>query len=371
MAPTDIDDPDSPMTHPGEYSATSTSAANGLRPARASSARCRGSAWLVLCLGGSLASASCVPADLGFLDPQGPVAEAQRQHLAQVVLLVLIAALPVLVLAPLFAWRYRYSNQRARYRPQWDFSGRLEVVVWGVPVAITAVLMALLWSSTHALDPYRPVAAERPTLHVRVIGLDWKWLFIYPDLRIASVGEFAFPADHQVALDLTSATVMQSFLVPALAGQIYAMGGMVTRLNLAADGPGTFLGQNTQYNGSGFYRQKFAARALEPAAFEAWVANVAATGTPLDAAAYATLALPSTAAKARDALALNADAPAGTIYFNNVPPRLFETAVARTRGARAPGRDAGEEAGARREISLAAEGICSARSSRERPRDDP
>ncbi len=190
-----------------------------------------------------------------FLEPAGPVASAQRAHLAVVVLVTMIAVLPVVVLVPVILWRYRYSNSKARYAPEWGRSGKLELVLWGVPFLIIAVLSVMLWRSTVKLDPYEPLGSAAETLRVEVIGLDWKWLFLYPDLGIATVNELAFPAGRPVALNLTTDTVMQSFMVPALAGQIYAMPGMITDLNLQADAEGVMLGANSQYNGEGFADQ--------------------------------------------------------------------------------------------------------------------
>ncbi len=278
----------------------------------------------------AVALAGCPDRHLTFLDPQGPVAAAQRWHLFEVVLLVMIVVLPVLIATPLLAWRYRYGNKSARYAPKWDFSWPLEFVIWGVPAGIVAVLAVLLWHSTHALDPYDPLSPEARPLRVQVVGLDWKWLFIYPDEGIATVGELAFPADRTLALELTSDTVMQSFFVPALGSQIYAMAGMVTRLHLSAYGPGRFEGENTQYNGNGFQRQKFVARAMTPADFETWLQRVRTEGVALDDNAWRTLSEDSTTQQARSALP-NSAMPPGAIYFNALTPGLFDAIVQRFR----------------------------------------
>ena len=282
---------------------------------------------------------------LSFLDPRGPVAAAQRTHFLEVIGLLAIVVVPVLVLVPLFAWRYRYSNERAEYRPNWEFSKGLEVLIWGVPVLIVAGLATFLIRSTTSLDPYEPLAAGDlpsadaasasgpPPLSVQVVGTDWKWLFVYPEEGIATIGELAFPTDRQMALEITSLTTVQSFFVPALGSQIYAMGGMANRLHLAADAPGEFLGENTQYNGRGFAEQKFVARALEPDDFEAWVATVRDTGIALDGRALGVVTGRSTAEEARAALPGAGDVP-GTLYFDAVPEALFERLMARSRAAR-------------------------------------
>jgi len=263
--------------------------------------------------------------DLSFLDPQGPVAAMQRTHLFGIVAIVLIVVLPVIVLAPYYAWRYRYRNRSAPYRPQWGFSRPLEFVIWGVPFAIVIGLAVWLTQSTVALDPYRQISADKP-VRVEVIGYDWKWLFIYPDSGIASIGLLAFPVDRPLSLHLTSDTVMQSFFIPALGSQIYAMGGMVTHLNLAGSAPGRFLGENTQYNGTGFAQQKFIARAMTPAEYHAWLKHVRVTGIPMTPEVYDVIRKRTTKAAARNALGADRF-PDGEIYFTDVPSNLFPRVV--------------------------------------------
>ncbi|MGH7048941.1 MAG: ubiquinol oxidase subunit II, partial [Stellaceae bacterium] len=196
-------------------------------------------------------------------------------------MLTIFVALPIFVLTPWFAWRYRYGVEKPRYAPKWEYSRLLEITAWGGPVVIVVLLAIIVWRDTHALDPYRPLAPDQPALRVQVIGYDWKWLFIYPDQGVASIGVLALPAGRPVAIQLTSATVMQSFLIPALGSQIYAMGGMVTQLHLEAAKPGRFMGENTMYNGNGFHQQRFTAVAMAPIDFQAWVRKARADGIPL------------------------------------------------------------------------------------------
>ena len=286
----------------------------------------------VLILAGAvvfLASAQFATASDSFMDPQGPIAAVQKTHLLRATALILIAVIPVLVLVPLMALRYRRRKaSSAAYRPDWDFSGGLEVMMWGVPVVIVAILSVYLWKATHRLDPYTAPFGEEPALRVQVVGLDWKWLFIYPDLGIASVGELGIPVKQQVAMTLTTDTVMQSFMIPALAGQIYAMPGMTTQLHLVADAPETMQGENTQYNGRGFTKQKFATRAMQPEDFSAWVEDVKANGILLDPATYQTLAMRTDRDEVQAALGTSA-MPANALYFTLDEGDLFHTILGR------------------------------------------
>lgn len=275
-----------------------------------------------LLLGGSSSSPH-----LTFLDPQGPVAATQRTHFIDVVLLLMIVVLPILVLTPFFAWRYRYRwNASSLYTPEWSFSWPLEIAIWGIPFGIVIVLAVWLWTGTQALDPYAPIPSSQRPLRVEVVGYDWKWLFIYPEFGIASIGQLAFPAGQPLAIELTSATVMQSFFIPALGSQIYAMPGMVTQLHLKADAPGSFRGENTQYNGDGFYQQKFTARAMSSAGFKAWTELVKAKGIPMTSVTYAAIRQRSTKEETRTAL--NADQmPTAALYFSDMPSDLFHDVV--------------------------------------------
>lgn len=262
-----------------------------------------------------------------FLSPLGPVAEAQGHHLLVVSLLVLIAGLPVLVGAPLIYWRYRRGNANAAYRPDWSFSKGLEITMWGVPVAIVAALGVILWQQSHR---YAPETPQGPApLEIEAVGLNWKWLFIYPDERVASVGQLVLPADRPVTMKLTSDTVMQSFMVPALAGQLYAMPGMVTRLNLATTAPGETQGRNMQFNGNGFAEEGFSVRILPPDEYRQWLASAQASQLQLDAASYRQLAVPGSLADARHAMQGASHSGPDTFTMQLADPAMFDQVVAR------------------------------------------
>ena len=262
-----------------------------------------------------------------FLQPMGPVAEEQFNHLLRVVGITMIVILPVLIGVPLILWRYRYAKPRGDYTPEWEFSTKLEYALWGVPALIVVVLASWLWYSTQKLDPYEPLGPE--PLQVQAIGLDWKWVFIYPEQGVATVDELAVPVGRPVELTLTTDTVMQSLLIAPLTGQIYAMPGMTTKLNFAATRSGQAEGENTQFNGAGFGRQKFTVRALEPQAFDAW-AKAGEGGPTLDEASYAILRKRSVLADARKAFGLrDSDGPLIMPLGRN---DVFERIIAKYRG---------------------------------------
>ena len=268
----------------------------------------------------------CADKRASFMTPDGPVAASQYHHLWLVTLLSLVVVLPVIVGVPLLAWRYRYSNAEARYSPHWEFSHVLEWSMWLVPAAIVTILSVYLWADPHKLDPYRVLATGQPPLRVEVVGLDWKWLFIYPEYHIATVGEMAFPQDRSVTMRLTTDTVMQSFIIPALGGQIYAMPGMVTQLNLKADQTGDFEGMNTQYNGNGFHAQHFRAVAMTTKDFNSWVEKVQQNGVALTSAGYRVLGERSTPVEVHKQFG-DVAMPKGVTFFNNVAPDFFERRV--------------------------------------------
>lgn len=281
------------------------------------------------------ASAQVAGASDSFMDPQGPIAAVQKTHLLRATGLILIAVIPVLLLVPLIALRYRRrKGGTAAYRPDWDFSAKLEFLMWGVPVVIVAILSFYLWKATHRLDPYAAPFGDEPALRVQVVGLDWKWLFIYPDLGIASVGELGIPVKQQVAMTLTTDTVMQSFMIPALAGQIYAMPGMTTQLHVVADQPETMQGENTQYNGRGFTKQKFQTVAMQPDEFDAWVEKVRGNGILLDPTTYQTLAMRTDRDEVQAALGTT-QMPENALYFKLDDGDLFHTILHRYHSGKA------------------------------------
>jgi cytochrome o ubiquinol oxidase subunit 2 len=283
--------------------------------------------------------AGCSSTNSTFLDPHGPIAASQRHLFFEIIGWMMIVVVPVFVLVPLFAWRYRRKNAAAQYRPDWTFSTPIEFVVWGVPVAIVAILAVVILSKETQLDPYAAVPSQEPPLEVQVVGLDWKWLFIYRDERIATVGNLSLPSGRPVHFRLTSDSVMQSFFIPALGSQIYAMAGMVTELNLKADRLGQLIGRNTQFNGTGFQQQHFMVSVMAPQDFAAWVETVRARGKSLDAASYRVLSRRSTAAQAKAQLGMTQDQAAKSVlYFSGVKPNLFADIIGKYRHVAKTGR---------------------------------
>jgi len=260
--------------------------------------------------------AACVAAPCqaaGVLDPQGPVSAAERLILLNATGIMLVVALPVIVLTLAFVWWYRASNKRAAYRPEWSYSGHIELVVWAIPSMVVILLAGVAWIGSHELDPARPLKSDAKPIRIEVVSLDWKWLFIYPDQQIAAINELVVPAGTPVEFELTSATVMNSFFVPQLGSQIYTMPGMTTRLNLLADRPGSYPGLSANFSGDGFSDMRFVVRAVPAPEFEAWLERTRAAGRPLDADAYSRLA--------------RADSNAKTETYRSVDPALFERIV--------------------------------------------
>jgi cytochrome o ubiquinol oxidase subunit II len=251
-----------------------------------------------------------------ILDGKGPVgsAEANILNIATVIMLAII--LPTMIATVVFALWYRESNPKALYRPDWAFSGRIELVVWSVPFLTIAFLGGIAWIGAHQLDPATPLASDKKPLEVQVVSLDWKWLFIYPDQGVASVNELVVPAATPVNFRLTSSSVWNSFFVPKLGSMIYTMRGMVTRLNLMADQEGELYGLSTHFSGDGFSDMNFPVRSVSDAAFADWVNGAKGSGKALDRATYAEVAKQSIA-----------DAPRS---FGSVEPGLFDGIVAQT-----------------------------------------
>ena len=231
----------------------------------------------------------------GVLDPKGPIATAEREILFNSLGIMLAIVVPTILATLGVAWWFRSSNRRALYRPDFAYSGRLELLVWSIPAMTVLLVGGVAWIGAHDLDPRRPIASSVDPLRVQVVSLDWKWLFIYPDQGIASVNHLTIPVGTPVSFELTSSGVMNSFFVPQLGSQIYTMAGMVTRLHLQADHAGSYPGLSANYSGAGFADMRFTVDAVAPEAFAQWVAATRSAGAMLDAGTYAALAKPSSA----------------------------------------------------------------------------
>jgi cytochrome o ubiquinol oxidase subunit II len=231
----------------------------------------------------------------GVLDPHGPVGKAERIILYDATAIMLAVIIPVIVLTLVFAWWFRSKNGRARYRPDWEYSGRIEMIIWSIPALVILFLGGIAYTGSHDLDPPMSLSPSKAPLEIEVVSLDWRWLFIYPRQGIASLNRVVVPAGVPLKFRLTSTTVMNSFFVPQLGSQIYAMPNMVTRLNLEADEPGTFEGLSAQFSGDGFSDMRFELRSTNAETFNAWVAEVKAQGGMLDAKAFGDLEKPARA----------------------------------------------------------------------------
>ncbi len=253
--------------------------------------------------------------DYVLLDPSGWVAEQQRDLLIYSTLLMLIIIVPVMIMGVYFPWRYRANRaDDTDYDPEFNHSTTFEVFIWGVPVLIIAALGTLTYIYTHKLDPYRPLEASfgKP-IEVEAVALDWKWLFIYPEQGVATVNELAIPAGRPVNLKLSASSMMNAFSVPALAGMVYAMPAMETKLHMIADKPGTFYGRSANYSGPGYSQMEFQTLAMTEGDFDAWVAKVRGNGTELDQDAYIALDKPSFSVP--------------VAYYAGVMPDLFQRIV--------------------------------------------
>lgn len=260
-----------------------------------------------------------------LLSPSGDIAVQQRNLLFASTALMLLIIIPVMALTVFFAWRYR-ASAKATYDPEWHHSLPLEVVIWSVPLLIIVVIGAMTWMGTHLLDPYRPLdrisaskqaaavkagetVPKKPPLVIQVVALDWKWLFLYPAQGVASLNEVVAPVDQPIEFRITASSVMNSLFIPALAGQIYAMPGMQTKLNAVINHPGDFEGFSANYSGAGFSDMRFRFRGVDEKGFGDWVQGAIRAGSPLGREEYLVLERPSEREPVR--------------YFRDIPSDLF------------------------------------------------
>jgi cytochrome o ubiquinol oxidase subunit II len=227
---------------------------------------------------------------MNIFDPLGPIAAAEKTILIDSIAIMLAIVLPTIAAIFAFAFWFRQSNPRAEYRPEWAHSGRIELVVWSIPALTVILLGGVAWIGSHQLDPAQPVAGTGQGVTVQVVSLDWKWLFIYPDQRIASVNVLTVPVGAPLHLQLTSASVMNAFFVPQLGSMIYTMNGMVNRLELRADEVGTYQGLSSHFSGDGFPDMLFDVRVVSQPQFSEWATSTARSDQVLNADSYNKLA---------------------------------------------------------------------------------
>src|SRR6185312_9354545 len=214
---------------------------------------------------------------MNILDPQGPIGAAEKTILIDSLGIMLAIVVPTIVAIAAFAFWFRAGNSRARYLPDWAYSGRIELVVWSIPALTVILLSGVAWIGAHELDPGKAIAGSQKPLRIQAVSLDWKWLFIYPDQKVATVNTLTIPSGVPLQFELTSASVMNAFFIPQLGSMIYTMNGMTTRLNLQADKPGDYQGLSSHFSGDGFSGMSFAVHAVSEAAFNDWAAQTGRT----------------------------------------------------------------------------------------------
>lgn len=231
--------------------------------------------------------------DIAVLNPKGMIAEKQRTLLVIATALMLIVVIPVFLMTFLIAWKYRASNKKAKYHPDWDFSMLAETTWWTIPCLIIAALAIFNWKGCHELDPFKPIESHKEKMVIQAVALDWKWLFIYPKEKIATVNFVQFPEKTPIHFEITADAPMNSFWIPQLGGQIYAMAGMKSELHLIADVSDSFRGSSANISGEGFSGMKFTTKSSSQEDFDAWVGSVKKSSPILDMNGYAHLVEPT------------------------------------------------------------------------------
>lgn len=255
------------------------------------------------------------PSNIQILDPAGWVASKERRLIVISTLLMLIVVVPVYILTFGIVYKYRESNKNAKYSPDWDGDRRLEIAWWLIPGLIITILAVLTWTSSHQLDPFRPLDSNVKPIKIQVVSMQWRWLFIYPQQNIASINYLQFPVNTPVDFELTSDAPMNSFWIPRLGGQIYTMPGMATQSHLIANEMGSFAGSSANISGRGFSNMKFTARSSSMADFNGWANTVKQSQNTLNLDEYNLLAQPSLDNK--------------VMYFNSPTTGLFDSVVSK------------------------------------------
>jgi cytochrome o ubiquinol oxidase subunit 2 len=272
---------------------------------------------LLALIGGLIAVSLMHASDLAVLNPRGTIAQQQFNLILFTASLSLVIVIPVFALTFYIVWKYRVgnkaSNKKAKYTPDWDGNRVLEGIWWLVPLLLISILAVVTWKTSHSLDPYKALSSDKKPVTVQVIALQWKWLFIYPEQHIASVNYVQFPKDTPVNFEITADAPMNSFWIPQLGGQVYAMSGMATQLHLQASQVGEYKGSSANLSGEGFSGMTFIAKATTQSHFDSWVKAMQEVPEKLDHATYDKLAAPSK------------DMP--PTYYSSADPQLYDTVI--------------------------------------------
>lgn len=247
------------------------------------------------------------------LSPHGTIGDKERSLILFALGLSVVVVVPVFVLLGFISWKYRANNHKSQYRPEWDHNNFLETAWWLIPGILIAILSVVTWVSSHELDPFKPLSSTASPIRVQVVALNWKWLFIYPDYDIATVNQLEVPTNTPINFSITSDAPMNSFWIPQLGGQIYAMPGMSTQLHLDAKDEGDYVGRSANISGNGFAGMTFMTHARSTAEFNSWIQSVRRTPHPLSTSAYSALSQPSTYVKPDS--------------YSTVQSRLYDTIV--------------------------------------------
>ncbi len=270
-------------------------------------------------------------ADIAVLNPEGVVARKERDLIIFTTLLGMLIVVPVFAMTFGIAWKYREGNKKAKYTPDWDRNIIAETIWWGIPTIIIGVLSVVTWNSSHQLDPFKPLASEAKPINVQVVALESRWLFIYPEQRIATINYLQIPEKTPINFQVTADAAMNSFWIPQLGGQIYAMAGMSTQLHLMADQPGAYRGSSANLSGPRFSGMNFVAKASSLADFRAWVNQAKQSSTPLDMQAYSKLVKTSS------------DNPVA--YYSGGEPELYDKIIGKYTGPDSAMRDMHSDGG--------------------------
>ncbi|MDA8365019.1 MAG: COX aromatic rich motif-containing protein [Gammaproteobacteria bacterium] len=266
-------------------------------------------------LGLGMLLTGCSTHHLWLFHPKGPIAATELRMMAIDVAIMLGIIIPTGLMVVWFLWRYRASTGKGRFDPNWSHSTVIEIVVWGIPLIVVGVLGYYSYKGVYEVNPYDPTVLSRRSsnpLEVDVIATDWQWLFVYPKQHIAAVDELVVPAHTEIQFHLTSASVLNSFFIPELVGQIYVMPGMPTEQAMLASDPGIYHGFSAALSGPGFSWMQFQTRAIPRKEFIHWVAQMQHGPRRLTYAAFNELAKPT----------INVHHTPQ--YYSHVQPSLFD-----------------------------------------------
>jgi len=230
--------------------------------------RLRGLLRGLVCLVGGALMAGCSTLPQTPLDPKGPVAQTQTGLLMYTLYVALGIGVGVTAALLFVVFKFRARPGQTAVPQQIHGNHKLEIIWTIIPILI---LVSVAFPTVEAA--FSTSTPPDGAMTIRATGHRWWFAFEYPEAGIVTANELRIPVGRSVRLEITSNDVIHSFWVPKLAGKTDMIPGRTNVTWLQADEAELYLGQCAEFCGDSHANMRFRVKAMEPAEFDAWLAE--------------------------------------------------------------------------------------------------